>query len=155
MRFARFVIDRPMRQALIDAAKRGVDVVVLVPGRLEHEMVRVDQNLVHYAGRGSLGPLLEAGIRVHEYEAALLHAKTMIVDDLWATVGSTNLDRRSFELNEELNLTVFDARIASELNRIFDDDLAHSREITYAAWRARGLVPRFFELFAIPARSQL
>jgi cardiolipin synthase len=79
----------------------------------------------------------------------------MIVDDLWATVGSTNLDRRSFELNEELNLTVFDARIASELNRIFDDDLAHSREITYAQWRARGLMPRFFELFAIPARSQL
>jgi cardiolipin synthase len=150
-----FVVDRPMRQALIDAAKRGVEVIVLVPGRLEHEMVRVDQNLVHYAGRGSLGPLLEAGIRIYEYEAALLHAKTMIVDDMWATVGSTNLDRRSFELNEELNLTVFDARIASELNRIFADDLAHSREITYAQWRARGLLPRFFELFAIPARSQL
>ena len=118
-------------------------------------MVRVDQNLVHYAGRGSLGPLLKAGIRIYDYDVGLLHAKTMIVDDLWATVGSTNLDRRSFELNEELNLTVFDARTASELNRIFDDDLAHSREITYAQWRARGLMPRFFELFAIPARSQL
>jgi cardiolipin synthase len=150
-----FVVDEPMKQAFIAAAVRGVEVTVIVPGRLENELVRVDQNLVHYAGRGELGALLAAGIRVFEYKAALLHAKTMVVDGTWATVGSTNLDRRSFELNEELNLTVFDARVASVLEDVFARDLEYSREVTYRQWQARGLKQRLFELFALPAKSQL
>jgi cardiolipin synthase len=150
-----FVVDEAMQRAFVDAARRGVEVTVIVPGRLENELVRVDQNLVHYAGRGALGALLEAGIRVFEYKAALLHAKTMVVDGVWATVGSTNLDRRSFELNEELNLTVFDARVAGELERVFARDLEQTEEITYERWRSRGLRQRLFELFAVPARSQL
>jgi cardiolipin synthase len=150
-----FVVDEPMKQAFVEAAHRGVEVTIIVPGQLENELVRVDQNLVHYAGRGELGPLLEAGIRVFEYKAALLHAKTMVVDGLWATVGSTNLDRRSFELNDELNLTVRDARVAAVLEDVFARDLEHSAPLTYERWRSRGLRQRIFELFAVPAKSQL
>jgi len=150
-----FVVDAPMKEAFVRAAARGVQVVVLVPGRLENELVRVDQNLVHYAGRGEIGELLEAGVRVFEYTAALLHAKTMVVDGVWATVGSTNLDRRSFELNEELNLTVFDSRVAHRLEDIFWSDLQLADEVTHEQWQARGPKQRVFELFAFPAKSQL
>ena len=150
-----FVIDEPMKQAFVRAAGRGVQVMVLIPGRLENELVRPDQNLVHYAGRGELGELLDAGVRVFEYKAALLHAKTMVVDGVWATIGSTNLDRRSFELNEELNLTVFDTRLARRLEGIFQNDLQLADEITHEQWRMRGPKQRVFELFAFPAKSQL
>jgi cardiolipin synthase len=150
-----FVIDDAFKEEFIRAAERGVQVWALVPGRLENELIRVDQNLVHYAGRGELGELLEAGVRVFEYEAALLHAKTMVVDGAWATIGSTNFDPRSFELNEELNVTVFDPGLARQLEDVFQRDLQLSREITYEEWRSRGLKQRILELFAVPAKSQL
>jgi cardiolipin synthase len=150
-----FVIDDAFAEEFIRAAKRGVEVMALVPGRIENELLRVDQNLVHYAGRGELGPLLEAGVRVFEYEAALLHAKTMVVDGVWATIGSTNFDPRSFELNDELNVTVLDAGVARQLEEIFRRDLERSREVTYAEWQARGLKQRILEVFAFPAKSQL
>jgi cardiolipin synthase len=79
----------------------------------------------------------------------------MVIDSTWATVGSTNLDRRSFELNEELNLVVYDAEIARHLERIFVQDLAESRKITYDAWRRRGFLARMLETLSIPLRSQL
>ena len=94
-------------------------------------------------------------MRVFEYKAALLHAKTMVVDGIWATVGSTNLDRRSFELNEELNLTVFDSHLARRLEDIFWSDLQLADEVTHAKWQMRGPKQRVFELFAFPAKSQL
>ncbi len=149
-----FVLDDEMRDALVAAAARGVRIDVIVPGQLE-TVFRVDQNLVYYAGRGDFGPLLRAGIRIHQYEPALLHAKTMVVDGRWAMIGSTNFDRRSFALNEEINLTAFDPGIAGRLERIFEDDLRRSHELTYREWQSRGLIERFFELFAIPAKRQL
>ncbi len=149
-----FVVDRQIQQELIDAARRGVQVMVLIPGRLEAP-IRVDQNLVHYAGRSGFGPFLKAGVRMFEYKAALLHAKTMVVDGAWATVGSTNLDRRSLALNKELNLTVYGPEVAGRLERIFFEDLAFSEELTYAKWKSRGLWPRFMGWFAWPAKSQL
>jgi cardiolipin synthase len=79
----------------------------------------------------------------------------MVIDSMWATVGSTNLDRRSFELNEELNLVVYNAEIARRLERVFVQDLAESRPVTYEAWRRRGLVARMLETLSIPLRSQL
>ena len=150
-----FVIDDAFKEEFIRAAKRGVRVFALVPGRLENELLRVDQNLVHYAGRGELGELLEGGVRVFEYKAALLHAKTMVVDGVWATIGSTNFDPRSFQLNEELNVTVFDSGVAGQLEDIFLRDLERSEEMSYAQWQSRGLRQRILELFAFPARSQL
>jgi cardiolipin synthase len=81
--------------------------------------------------------LLEAGVRFYEYQPARFHCKYLIVDDCWASVGSANLDNRSLSLNEEANLNVLDKDFVAEHSRIFDDDKAHSREITLADWHAR------------------
>jgi cardiolipin synthase len=98
---------------------------------------------------------LEAGVSVYEYRAALLHAKTMVVDGIWATVGSTNLDRRSFALNEELNLVVYDPNVARRLDQAFRDDLSRSTPVTYEQWRNRSIVSRLLELMAAPIKDQL
>jgi len=143
-----FVPDDKMREALVQAARRGVRVTVLVPGPIDH-------NLVRQASRANFGALLEAGVQIHEYRPALLHAKTMVVDQLLATVGSTNLDNRSFALNDELNLVVYDRGVAREMAATFRDDVAHATPLTYARWRDRGLVDRFFEMLAAPIRDLL
>ncbi len=143
-----FVPDDKMIDTLAKAAERGVRVVLLLPGAIDH-------NLVRQASRGQLGRLLQRGVEIHEYRAALLHSKTMVIDSMWATVGSTNLDRRSFELNEELNLVVYDREIAQRLEQVFVRDLRESREVTYQEWRRRGFIARTLETLSIPFRSQL
>jgi cardiolipin synthase len=99
--------------------------------------------------------MLLGGIQIYEYMPALMHAKTMVVDGIWATIGSTNFDNRSFALNEELNLTVYDGGVAERLHAIFHEDLKYSKKITYADWEARGLKEKFFELFSFPIRDLL
>ena len=143
-----FVPDEKMAETLLQAAQRGVRVVLLLPGAIDH-------NIVRQASRSQLGRLLKGGVEVYEYGAALLHAKTMVIDGTWATVGSTNLDRRSFELNEELNLVVYDAGIARRLEQVFEKDLAESRQITYERWRNRSLLSRALEILSLPIRDQL
>jgi cardiolipin synthase len=143
-----FVPDDTMEDALMAAVARGVRVVVLVPGAIDH-------NLVRQASRGRFGKMLKAGIEIYEYRAALLHAKTMVVDGVWATAGSTNLDNRSFALNDELNLVVYDAVVARRLEKVFTDDLAYSVKVDYRSWRRRGLTDRFLELLATPIRPLL
>jgi cardiolipin synthase len=143
-----FVPDDKMREALTQAARRGVRVSVLVPGFIDH-------NLVRQASRANFGALLEAGVQIHEYQPALLHAKTMVIDELLATVGSTNLDNRSFALNDELNLVVYNRGIARTMEATFLDDVAHATPLTYERWRTRGIVDRFFELLAAPIRDLL
>jgi len=143
-----FVPDGAMEDALMAAVSRGVRVVVLVPGAIDH-------NLVRQASRGKFGKMLKAGVEIYEYRAALLHAKTMVVDGVWATVGSTNLDNRSFALNDELNLVVYDAGVARRFERIFADDLAHSLKVDYRTWRRRGVTDRLLELLARPIRPLL
>ena len=143
-----FVPDDRMMRALTEASKRGVRVVLLLPGA-------IDNNLVRQASRSKFGELFGAGIEIHEYEAGLLHAKTMIVDGIWATIGSTNLDNRSFALNEELNVVVYDKEVSNRLEGVFADDLAHSRKIHPRRWRARGLVDRLLELLSLPIRDQI
>jgi cardiolipin synthase len=118
----------------------------LVPGISDHPLVR-------HAGRRQFGRLLEAGIEIHEYTAALLHAKTMVIDGLWATVGSTNLDHRSFKLNDELNVVAYDAEVARQLEKVFQDDLHYAKRIDLEGWRNRGVRGRLFELLAIPFAS--
>jgi cardiolipin synthase len=117
-----FLPDDRMTRALTEAPKRGVRVVLLLPGA-------IDNNIVRQASRAKFGELLEAGVEVYEYQAGLLHAKTMMIDGVWATIGSTNLDSRSFALNEELNLVVYDRDVVGRLEKVFADDLAHSRKI--------------------------
>jgi cardiolipin synthase A/B len=143
-----FVPDARMAEAMLRAVRRGVRVVLLVPASIDH-------NLVRQASRRGWGRMLRGGVEIYEYRAALLHSKTMVVDGIWATVGSTNLDGRSFALNEELNLTVYDAAVAQRLEQIFHDDLQHSSRVTYRKWSARGILDRLLELVTFPIREQL
>ena len=99
--------------------------------------------------------MLLGGIQIFEYTACLLHAKTMVIDSVWATVGSTNFDNRSFALNEELNLTVYDAGLAQRLEAGFAKDLSYARKITYEEWDSRGIGERLYEWFAFPIRDYL
>jgi cardiolipin synthase len=143
-----FVLDRKMQQALVLAARRGVRVRVLVPGAIDH-------NIVRQASRRQFGDMLRGGIQIYEYTPALLHSKTMVIDGVWATIGSTNLDNRSFALNDELNLILYSRQVAQQLERIFADDIAHARPVTYAAWRDRGFTNKLLEVMALPLRDLL
>lgn len=141
-----FVPDGPLTAALADAVRRGVRVRVIAPGP-------IDYNVVRRASRSSFGRLLRGGVEIYEYDPALLHAKTLVVDGEWATVGSANLDNRSFAINDEANLVVYDAGVAGRLQRVFEDDLRYSRRVEYARWRSRGLGTRLLEWFTYPLRD--
>jgi cardiolipin synthase A/B len=143
-----FIPDDKIIAALLAATARGVRVTILVPGK-------IDVKLTYRASRRNYGTMLKGGIEIYEYQPALLHSKTMVVDDVWATVGSTNMDNRSFAFNEELNLAVYDRGFARRLEEIFKEDLKYSKKITYAEWAARPWRERFFELFAYPLQEQL
>jgi cardiolipin synthase len=143
-----FLLDDAMREAVVNRLRRGVRVEVLVPGTIDHKFVR-------QASRATWGPLLAAGVKMYEYLPALLHAKTIVIDGTWATVGSTNLDNRSFAMNEEVNVIVYDRQLGARFDEIFAADLAHARPITYEEWRHRGLTARLFELIVAPARDLL
>jgi len=143
-----FLPDDRMEEALLAAAARGVRVVALTPGKIDH-------NLVRAASRRGFGRLLQAGIEIFEYQASLLHAKTMVVDGVWATVGSTNFDHRSFALNDELNVALYDRSVVERLATAFEADLAHARPVTFEAWQRRGLRTKLLELFVWPIESQL
>jgi cardiolipin synthase len=143
-----FVPDRKMADALLEAVRRGVRVVVLVPGAIDH-------NLVRQASRRGFGSMLRGGIEIYEYKPALLHAKTMVIDGVWSTVGSTNLDNRSFALNDELNLVIYDPEIGRRMEATFHEDLRHSARVDYRKWSSRGVTDRLLELLSIPIREQL
>jgi cardiolipin synthase len=143
-----FIPDDLMTEALVQAAGRGVQVVLLLPGK-------IDSQITYTVSRGHYGPLLNGGVRIFEYQASLLHAKTMIIDSIWSTIGSTNLDNRSFALNQEINVTVYDRNVAQRLEEIFNNDLKFAKSITYEEWKSRGIIERLFDLFAIPVKEQL
>jgi cardiolipin synthase len=126
-----FLPDRALRRALIRAARRGVRVRVLVPGRT------TDQHLVRLASRRMYRELLDGGVRIHEYRPAMTHVKALITDDAWAVIGTTNVDNRSFEHNDEINVAFREQEVTSRLRRDFEADLAASDEITLTAWRRR------------------
>jgi cardiolipin synthase len=128
-----FLPDRALRRALVSIARRGVPVSILVPGR------RTDQKWVRLASRRMWGQLLESGIRIHEYEPSMLHAKVLVVDGIWAVIGTTNIDNRSFEHNDEVNLAMLDPAVAGRLLEDFARDLQNSDEVTLEAWRRRPL----------------
>jgi len=115
----------------------------------------IDNNIVRQASRSQFGTLLEAGIDIYEYQAALLHAKTMTVDGIWATIGSTNLDTRSFALNDEVNAVVYHNEVVGQLEKIFAEDLTYSRKVDLEQWRSRGFVDRLLEALSFPVRGEL
>jgi cardiolipin synthase A/B len=142
-----FMLDAAMTEVLLERVRAGVTVEVLVPGAIDHQLVR-------QASRATWGDLLSGGVRFYEYKPALLHSKTMVIDGVWSTVGSTNLDNRSFALNEELNVITYDRGVAQRLEEAFAADLAHSEPVTIERWKRRGLRARLVELFVIPLRDQ-
>lgn len=138
---AYFAPDPQLLTALEDAAARGVDVRLILPSK-------TDSWLVFHAGRGYYERLLRAGVRIFERQGVILHAKTGLVDGVWATVGSTNLDWRSFLHNHELNAVVLGTGFGSQMQAVFDKDLARSTEITLAQWKRRSIDNRVLEGFS-------
>lgn len=140
-----FVPDDLIIEMLVAARRRGVDIEVIAPGQ------HTDTPHVRQASRARWGPLLESGVRIYEYQPTNLHAKVMVVDGLWSSVGSTNFDNRAFRLNDEANLNVYDAGFAAQMERTLAADRQQSREITLAEWRSRPwhvkLRDRFWALF--------
>lgn len=135
---AYFVPDVQIMQALTRAAGRGVDVKIILPGVME-------SGLVFYAGRSFYAELLAGGVRVHELQIAVLHAKTAVIDGIWSTVGSANIDMRSFLHNYELNAVVLDAEFGMALESAFAEDLRYSTEVTAEQWEQRPLAQRLKE----------
>lgn len=134
-----FLPDDSLKKALIEARKRGVRVRVLLPGdKSDHLMTRA-------SSRRSYGDLLLAGVEISEYEPAMIHAKIMVVDGVWAIVGSTNFDNRSFGINDEVNLAAMDPQVAASLTRQFEKDLDSARQISYEQWKKRSVWERMVE----------
>jgi cardiolipin synthase len=128
-----FLPDRALRRALINLARRGVAVDVIVPGR------HTDQRWVRLASRRMWGQLLGAGVRIHEYRAAMTHNKALIVDELWVVLGTTNIDNRSFEHNDEINVAMRDPEVARRLLKDYQQDRLDAEEITLERWQRRPL----------------
>ncbi|HEU5195116.1 MAG TPA: phospholipase D-like domain-containing protein [Methylomirabilota bacterium] len=145
-----FVPDSRMAEALASAAQRGVDVTIITAGTAGSTLDR----LVRKASQAHFGRALAAGVRIHEYGPALLHAKTMVVDDQWVSIGSANLDNRSFAINNELNVTVMDRGLARRLTEIFEGDLKFTTSVTREDWERHRLGYLFY-LPLVPLRDQL
>jgi cardiolipin synthase len=135
---AYFVPHEELLRALKDAARRGVDVRLILPSR-------TDSWLVFQAGRSYYQDLLEAGVKIYERKTRLLHAKTATIDGVWSTVGSTNLDWRSLVDNKELNAVVLGPEFATQMNAVFEKDIGNSTAITPEDWAHRGIEDRIKE----------
>lgn len=144
-----FVPDELAIKALLAARERGVRVRIVVPG--EH----IDSEAVRLSSRGSWGPLLEAGVEIHEYLPTMMHTKLLIVDDEMVSVGSTNFDIRSFRVNDEASLNVYDREFAAQMTAAFERDLTNTKKYDYAMWEKRPLREKLAERLLYPIRSQL
>ena len=109
---------------------------------------KTDTRFVLEAGRAHYAPLLDAGVKIYERKHYVLHAKTIVIDDVWSTVGSTNLDWRSFLHNDEVNAVILGKGFANRMQALFDSDRANSKKITRKAWERRSLWERVEENFA-------
>jgi cardiolipin synthase len=135
-----FLPDHSARQELVRAVRdRGVEISIVTPGQ------HTDHLLTRRSSRRLYGDLLAAGARIYEYQPSMIHTKSMIVDGLWSVVGSTNFDNRSFGLNDEVNLVVFDRSMAERLEEDFAGDVAASRGVSYDEWRRRSISERAHE----------
>jgi cardiolipin synthase len=126
-----FLPDRTLRRALVEVARRGVEVTVIVPGPW------TDQKWVRIASRRLYGQLLRGGVRIFEYQPSMTHVKVLLVDDHWAVLGTTNVDNRSFEHNDEINVAMLDRQINARLLDDYERDLSASTEVTLDDWHRR------------------
>jgi cardiolipin synthase len=145
---AYFVPDDALEKAFMDAAKRGVTVRIILPSYS-------DFSGVFYAGRAHYDELLESGVKLYELKNAFLHSKSIVVDGVWSSIGSTNFDWRSFVHNNEISVCVIGEDFAGQMSRMFDTDLGDSKEITLAVWKKRGFRERFKEMMWIPIQYWL
>ena len=146
---AYFVPDKLTVEALCAAARRGVRVRIVVPGRY------TDARVGRWAAQGLYGALLEAGIQIFEYQPTMMHCKVLVIDGVWTSVGSANFDDRSFRLNDEANLNAFSEELAREQIGLIDADIQNSRRMVLKKWRGRALGRRVNERLALLLRSQL
>ena len=146
---AYFVPDTLTISALVEAMQRGVRVRIITPGPI------IDAQTVRAASRASWGPLLAAGAQISEYQPTMFHCKVFVVDGLLVSVGSTNFDNRSFRLNDEANLNIYDANFAAEQTLQFEADLKAARTVTYQDWLDRPWRERAMEKLASVLSSQL
>jgi cardiolipin synthase len=144
-----FVPDDVAIDSFVDALKRGVKVQLILPG------AHIDTEVVRRASRATWGRLLRAGAEIYEYQPTMFHCKVMIVDDLWVSVGSTNFDNRSFAVNDEANLNVYDAAFAQRQSAVFEQDLARSRRISVEEWENRPWREKLVEHASAILSSQL
>ncbi|MEZ2349953.1 cardiolipin synthase [Caballeronia sp. RCC_10] len=136
---AYFVPDKLTINAIVEAAKRGVKVRIITPGK------RIDTHTVREASRACWGDLLAAGVEMHEYQPTMFHCKVIVVDEYLVSVGSTNFDSRSFKLNDEANLNIYDRDFARQQREIFDSDVEKSKRITLDEWRRRPLLEKLLD----------
>jgi len=144
-----FVPDTLIIQALIAARQRGVRIRVLVPG--EH----IDSQTVRLASKALWGQLLQLGVEIHEYLPTMMHVKLLVIDRELVSVGSTNFDMRSFQLNDEASLNIYSTAFAVRMTAVFEADLLQAKRYTYAMWEQRPLREKFAEKIVLPIRSQL
>jgi cardiolipin synthase len=146
---AYFIPDRLMTDELVKARRRGVRIRVLVPDKY------TDSKVVRVISKREWGPLLESGIEISTYEPTMLHTKMLIFDGLMVSVGSTNFDTRSFELNDEASLNVYDTEFAKQMTAVFEADLKSSVRYSLDEWRSRSWLERAAEAALLPIRAQL
>jgi cardiolipin synthase len=137
-----FLPDAQIRKALIDAAGRGVDVRVMVPGP------NIDIPPIRMASRRDFGPMLQGGVKIFEYQPTMIHSKALVVDGIFTTIGSINFDARSMSKNAELSVSFYDRAFAESVEAMFERDLAHCREVIYEAWKHRGAGARWAEFWS-------
>lgn len=145
-----FLPDPDAREALIDAVKRGVEVQVMIPASEAS-----DSPLVQHASHHHYGTLLKGGVKIYDYQPTLLHQKVIVVDECWAAVGSTNFDDRSFEVNDEISLVVYDEGIAKELEETFAKDLKHAVKVDFEEWKNRPTMHKLKDFGAFLFNEQL
>ena len=146
---AYFVPDALMVEQLIQARKRKVRIRILLPDK------HLDSETIRIASKKLWGPLLESGVEIYLYEPTMLHCKMLIFDQYMVSVGSTNFDMRSFELNDEASLNIYDPAFGRQMTEVFEDDLKSASAYSFDMWHRRSWGQRISELVLIPLRSQL
>ena len=144
-----FVPDELLIEALIAATERGVAVRVVLPGP------HIDSEAVRIASKREWGRLLEAGVKIHVYQRTMLHTKLVIIDREFVSVGSTNFDMRSLQLNDEASLNIYDRSFAEQVTKVFEADLEPTVEYTFSMWKRRPLGQKVAERVLVPIKSHL
>ena len=148
MTHAYFIPDSDFVEALTSAARRGVDVRLLVPATSNHVVA-------DWLSRGYYGQLLSSGVRIFLYQGAMVHAKTSTIDGRWSTIGTANIDRLSMTGNYEINVEFIDRELAAQMERIFETDLSNAQELKREEWDSRGVHKKFTEMVLAPLRPFL